>query len=105
LDAQGCKIQGTEATRGIYVANYNPVVFRGSIPQSPCAVWEFPSRLRASTVRATRPLPLLLESQVRATENPIKKGKSTKVQGKIRKINKDKCIEKLIISIKSKITI
>jgi hypothetical protein len=36
-------------------------------------------------------------------------GKSTKVQGKIRKINKnsgkDKYIEKLIISIKSKITI
>jgi hypothetical protein len=48
-------------------------------------------------------LPLLLESQVRAT------GKSTKVQGKIRKINKnsgkDKYIEKFIISIKSKITI
>jgi hypothetical protein len=42
---------------------------------------------------------------VRATGNPIKKGKSTEVQGKIRKINKDKCTEKLIISIKSKITI
>jgi hypothetical protein len=35
LDAQGCKIQGTEATRGIYVANYNPVFSVSAFPSPP----------------------------------------------------------------------